>query len=708
MHPPTAVSAAVGFLPMGSAVEQHENDFEEPPQGDRRWQIHDRVTTQRKRLLAAGYLPLPINGKVPSIPGWQDIIATPAIIDRWIDQWPDSMSTGLLTKATPAIDIDIVHAQAAAAVEALAREHFEERGRILVRFGRAPKRAILFRTDEPFKKIVRSFTYPNCDPKHPPKIEILAAGQQLVAAGIHPGTGKPYAWHGGEPGEIRREDLPYVREGEMRTFVDAAAELLVKEFGFTDQPKSNGKDDGEALDEEISPGWSYLVANILAGRELHDSIRDLAASVIASGVNDTAAERLLHALMQASTAPHDERWRNRYDDILRAVRSARGKFGQQEEQETWEDAAQPLPFIDMDRWDEELPPPRKWAVLDRFPLRQAALFSGEGAAGKSIVLLHLCAAHALARDWLQTLPEPGPAIFVDAEDEAAELHRRLADILDHYGVTFADAIKGGLHMMSFAGQDAVLAVPNRTGKIEPTALFKRFLQAAGDLKPKVFGIASSANVYAGSEIDRAQVQQFLSLMTKLAITANGAVVLITHPSLTGINTDTGLSGSTAWHNSVRARCYMKSIAPEEGQQPDTDLREISFKKNNYGPISANIVLRYQNGLFLPVSGMSSLDQAARDAKADDVFLKVLRHLSQQGQDLGPNRTASNYAPSVIAKHPDGKGYARMNSKPPSNACSTPTKSTSSPSVPNPNAANTSRPDPLQQSTENQDEEPTPA
>jgi RecA-family ATPase len=373
-------------------------------------------------------------------------------------------------------------------------------------------------------------------------------------------------------------------------------------------------------------------------------------------VNDTAAERLLHALMQASTTPHDERWQERYDDILRAIRSARRKFGQEEE--TWEDADQPLPFIDMEKWDEELPPAREWAVLDRFPLRQAALLSGEGAAGKSLLQLHLCAAHALARDWLHTLPEPGPAMFIDAEDEAAELHRRLANILDHYRATFADAIKGGLHMMSLAGQDAVLAAPNRTGKIEPTLLFKHLLQAACDLKPKMIGIASSANVYAGSEIDRSQVQQFLSLMTKLAIAANGAVVLIAHPSLTGINSTSGLSGSTAWHNSVRARAYMRSIEPEEGQQPDTDLREISFKKNNYGPVSASIVLRYQNGLFLPVPGMSSLDQAARDAKADDVFLKVLRHLSQQGQDLGPNRTASNYAPSVIAKHADAKGVRK--------------------------------------------------
>ena len=135
---------------------------------------------------------------------------------------------------------------------------------------------------------------------------------------------------------------------------------------------------------------------------------------------------------------------------------------------------------------------------------------------------------------------------------------------------------------------------------------------------------------------------------------------------------------------------MRSIQPEEGQQPDTDLREITFKKNNYGPVSANIVLRYQNGLFLPVPGMSSLDQAARDAKADDAYLKVLRHLSQQGQDLGPNRTASNYAPKLSPNIPTQRGYARMNSKPRNSACSTPTGSTSLMLAPIPNVANTSR------------------
>ena len=302
----------------------------------------------------------------------------------------------------------------------------------------------------------------------------------------------------------------------------------------------------------------------------------------------------------------------------------------------------------MSSWDSEPVPEQDWAVLDRIPLRQVTLFSGEGAAGKSTEQLHLSAAHALARDWLGTMPEPGPALFVDAEDDDKVLHRRLAAILNHYGVTFKDVVEGGLHLISLAGHDAVLAAASRSGKIEPTPRYKQLLEAAGDIRPKMIGIASSANVYAGSEIDRSQVQQFISLLTAAAQRASGALVLITHPSLTGINTDTGLSGNTQWHNAVRARFYMKGVKPEAGEQPDSDLREIVFKKNNYGPVSASIVVRYQNGLFLPLPGVSSLDRAAREAKADEIFLELLRNFTKQNRRVS-NNLGPTYAPTLFAR-----------------------------------------------------------
>jgi RecA-family ATPase len=215
-------------------------------------------------------------------------------------------------------------------------------------------------------------------------------------------------------------------------------------------------------------------------------------------------------------------------------------------------------------------------------------------------------------------------------------------------------------LLSFAGKDTVFATASRSGKVEPTILYKQILEAAGDIKPKMFVIASSANVFAGNENERTQVQQFVGLLTRVAILANGSVLLIAHPSLTGISTDTGLSGTTQWHNAVRARCYMKSTKPEAGEQPDNDLRELVFKKNQYGPISENIVLRYQRGMFLPLPGMNNLDKAARAAKAEDVFLALLQRFTRENRVVSDKRGTS-YAPAQFAKE-DEAIKAGLNNK----------------------------------------------
>jgi RecA-family ATPase len=312
-----------------------------------------------------------------------------------------------------------------------------------------------------------------------------------------------------------------------------------------------------------------------------------------------------------------------------------------------------LPWINMASWDDERVPEQDWTVFNRFPRNQCALLSGEGAVGKSTVLLQLCAAHCLARDWLGVMPEPGPAVFIDAEDDQVVMHRRLAAIKEHYGVTFKDLADGGLHMMSLAGEDAVLATGSRSGKVLPTALYERLLQSVGDIKPVMIGLASSANFFAGSEIDRAQVQQFIGLMARLASTANGTCLLITHPSLTGINSESGLSGSTQWHNAVRARCFMRGVKADSGDQPVNDLRELVFKKNNYGPINETIVLRYRDGLFLPIAGASSLDRAAREAKAEDVFLTLVRRYTSENRFVS-DKPSANYAPARFAEEDEAK------------------------------------------------------
>jgi RecA-family ATPase len=207
--------------------------------------------------------------------------------------------------------------------------------------------------------------------------------------------------------------------------------------------------------------------------------------------------------------------------------------------------------------------------------------------------------------------------------------------------------------MTLCGQDAVLATVSRNGKIEGTTLYKQLVEAAGDIKPVMMGIAASANVFAGSEIDRSQVQQFVGLLTRLAIVANGSVVLISHPSQTGVANDSGISGSTQWHNAVRARFYLKGIKSENGEPADTDVRELVFKKNQYGPTSENIVVRYQNGLFLPVAGVNSIDKMAQEQRAVEVFLNLLARFTRENRKVG-DKPGISYAPALFAREEEAK------------------------------------------------------
>jgi RecA-family ATPase len=322
-----------------------------------------------------------------------------------------------------------------------------------------------------------------------------------------------------------------------------------------------------------------------------------------------------------------------------------------------------IPLFNLSKLDSAPVPQQEWSVEDRIPIGHTSLFTGEGAAGKSLIQLQLSVAHVLGKEWLGVTPRQGPALFVDAEDDEKVIHKRLADILHHYNALFANVHKN-LHIASLSGMDSVLGVLSRkSGKIEPTPLYNRLLEMVGDLKPVMTGIASAANVFAGNEIDRSQVQQFVALLTRLAKLANGSLVLISHPSLAGISTDSGISGSTQWHNSVRSRFYLKSVKsedeeePEGNRRPESNLRVIEFRKNNYGPISEDMVIEYKNGVFLPVIG-TSVDQVERNQRADDVYLSVLQRLTSQNQELGLSKHASNYAPTRIAEHPDVAGFRR--------------------------------------------------
>jgi RecA-family ATPase len=312
-------------------------------------------------------------------------------------------------------------------------------------------------------------------------------------------------------------------------------------------------------------------------------------------------------------------------------------------------------LVEITAWDGEPVPDREWLVPDRIPARTVTGLSGDGGVGKSLIAAQLAAAMSLSRDWLGTMPMPGPSIYLSAEDDEDELRRRFARIAEHHGASFGDLL--GLHVACLAGRDAVLAHADRSGVVQPTKLLTWLRQSVANVSPKLVIIDTAADVFAGAENDRSQVRHFVNLLRGIAIDYSTSVLLLSHPSLTGLKEGTGTSGSTAWNNSMRSRLYLKRAATREGDEPDPDLRELETMKANYAATGGRVRVRWSNGVFVTEGGPSSLERLARNQRVDETFLSLLGRFIEQGQDIGPSPGA-NYAPAVMARHPDATGFRK--------------------------------------------------
>lgn len=313
---------------------------------------------------------------------------------------------------------------------------------------------------------------------------------------------------------------------------------------------------------------------------------------------------------------------------------------------------EPLPYLARDMPLRE----REWAIEDRIPMRNVTLLSGDGGVGKTVALMQLAAATVFDMSWLNMRPAVGPVFYLGAEDEPDELRRRFEAIGRHYGATWESLFDAGLRVLSFAGADALLGKPDRDGIIVPTPLLLRVRTDVIALRPRLFIIDPAADVFAGKEIDRAQVRQFITLLRGIAIAADCAVILAAHPSLSGMREGTGLSGSTAWSNSVRARFYLttpKDDGGDDGDEPDAGLRVLECKKSNYGPPAASIPLRWENGVFVVVAAQSASDQVVAEAMVEEIFLTLLRRLAVQNRNVSDKHSPS-YAPTTFARQPEAK------------------------------------------------------
>jgi hypothetical protein len=258
----------------------------------------DTITALRLRLRKGGYHPIPAEGKVPPMKGWQDKFdTTPEEIRFWGRSWHRARNTGVLAKFAPGLDIDLLDEEACEAIEALVnRTVSDDDSHTPVRVGQYPKRLIPFRTATPFKKLVLNVTAPNGTAG---KVEFLGEGQHYVCDGIHPATHMPYVWHGTKClADVPHAELPLIRdEQHAQEMLDEIGAMLVAEHGYRiERPKAKAGNEGKpsgsfGFNTKPSRDDGELKALLEASRvqgQWHDSMRDAIATMVGRGWTDAA------------------------------------------------------------------------------------------------------------------------------------------------------------------------------------------------------------------------------------------------------------------------------------------------------------------------------------------------------------------------------------------------------------------------------------
>lgn len=308
-------------------------------------------------------------------------------------------------------------------------------------------------------------------------------------------------------------------------------------------------------------------------------------------------------------------------------------------------------------WAGSPPPDRRWLVPGLIPMGVITLLSGDGGVGKSALMKQLGLAASLGSGWLGRRVFGGRVLGVFAEDDEDEIGRRVIRIAAGEGLDLAaakdllvigadtDALKAG----------AALAT-STDGKVTATPLFAELAELVAEIKPVLIVLDPAAEIAAIDENRRSEVAAFGRLLRGLAASSGAAIVLIAHPSLTGMASGSGLSGSTAWNNSVRSRLYL--TAPD---QNDPEARRLALVKTNYAKPGTYIDLRLANGRFVAAEAASEADRSASSEAAKTAFLALLRRFTAEGRAVA-DTTGTNYAPALFASEPEADGMSKADMK----------------------------------------------
>lgn len=287
------------------------------------------------------------------------------------------------------------------------------------------------------------------------------------------------------------------------------------------------------------------------------------------------------------------------------------------------------PPLDLAKLNSAEPQPPKFIISDWLPCGYSTLLAGHGGVGKSAVALFLAVCIAIGMAFFGLQVERRRVMYLSCEDREGVLHWRLSKICRYLGIAMSD-LAGWLDIIDLVGHDTILFQPGRDKAI--TEAYRQLRARITELGTQVLFVDGISDTYNGNENSRAEVKAYVNALLALIPPDEGAVVLVGHVAKMAANTRTaeGYSGSTGWHNSVRARWYLypESSLSDDGTSERTGDLVLELQKSNLGPTDQAMTFTWDDGAGLFVGstrgGESHFDRKYRDREETEGIVAAFR------------------------------------------------------------------------------------